>query len=286
MVTPATDDGMDVDPARAKALTKRLIGAGVHGLFVGASTGEAPLLTREQRSKLIDAVIDANTIAKLPMLVGVGAIGTQQSITFAKDAEKLGANYIVVLPQQFFVVSEDELYGYFAAISDSVSIPTVLYNYPALTAGQSIPPDLASKLADKHNVIGIKDSSGDFTLATQYIEWGGPSFAVFTGLDSLFLPLLTHGGAGTICAAANVVPERIVELYNYFCEGESEDAMDIQRHLGRAGHLWKLGTFPAAVKAACGMVGESVGPPFAPVNALNGEELTELKQGLQKYFDV
>jgi 4-hydroxy-tetrahydrodipicolinate synthase len=286
MVTPATDDASDIDTERAKALTTRLIETGVHGLFAGASTGEAPLLTRDQRMRLIDAISESNSQAKLPLLAGVGAMSTLQAIQYAKDAEAHGAGYVVALPLHFIKVSEEELYGYFAAIADSVSVPTLLYNYPALTSGQNITPKLAARLAASHNVVGIKDSSGDFSQATLFMDACGPGFAVFTGLETLLLPLLSHGGSGTICAAANVVPRRIVELYDSFCIGEIEDALDMQRRLGRASHLWKIGTFPTAVKAACTLVGESVGPPFAPVSAANAEQIDELKVGLAKYFDI
>lgn len=286
LVTPATDDGRDVDVERAKALVTRVLQAGVHGLFAGASTGEAPLLNREQRIKMIDAVATANASAKVPLLAGVGAMNTNHAIEYAKDAEAHGANFVVALPMHFIKVSDDELFDYFAAIADSVSIPTLLYNYPMLTSGQNISPQLAQKLASSHNIVGIKDSSGDFALGHHYIEACGPGFAVFTGTDTTLLPMLSHGGAGTICGSANVIPEVLIGLYNYFCEGEIDDALDLQRKISRGSYLWKLGTFPAAVKAACGIVGDSVGPPFPPVHALGDAMLSQLKEGLGEHFDV
>src|ERR1700722_14296438 len=107
MVTPATDDGPDIDVERAKALTTRLIDGGVHGLFAGASTGEAPLLTRDQRIRLIDAIATANSTAKLPLLAGVGAMSTRQACEYAKDAEAHGACFVVALPLHFIKVSDD-----------------------------------------------------------------------------------------------------------------------------------------------------------------------------------
>jgi 4-hydroxy-tetrahydrodipicolinate synthase len=284
MVTPSNDYGSDIDIERIKSLTARLISSGVHGLFAAASTGEAPLLSREQRIKLIDTVAESNSKAKLPLLAGVGAMSTTQAIQNAKDAEAHGANFVVALPMHFVKVSEEELYGYFAAIADSVAIPTLLYNYPTLTSGQSITPKLAAKLSSKHNIVGIKDSSGDFALAMYFLDECGPGFAFFTGIENLLLPILTHGGSGTICAAANIVPKELVLLYNYFNEGDIDEALDIQRKISQFSHLWRMGTLPAGVKAACAIVGDSAGIPFLPVKPLNNEQISEMKAGLEKFF--
>jgi 4-hydroxy-tetrahydrodipicolinate synthase len=268
MVSPATDDGSDVDVVRARSLTRRLIESGVHGLFVCSSTGEAPLLDRTQRQRLIAAVAEENN-GKLPFLVGVGAPATRQALEFVRDAEAGGADCVVALPMHFYRVTEPELEIYFATIADAASVPTLLYNYPAVTSGQNISPAMASRLAANHNIAGIKDSSGDLGQAFQYIEQCGPDFAVFTGFETLLLALVGHGGAGTICAVANVFPQILVQIYESVRAGKADLALHLQRKLVIASPLWSLGTIPAPIKAACAALGANAGPPFAPVQPIS-----------------
>lgn len=277
LITPATDDGSDIDESRAKALTRRLIDAGVHGLFVCSSTGEFPLLDREQRLRLIAAVAEENN-GKLPLLIGVGAPSTRQAVQFVRDAQAHGADCVVALPLHFYPVTDPELEAFFAKIADAASVPTLLYNFPALTSGQNIAPAMAARLASSsHNIIGIKDSSGDVLQALTYVERCGPDFAVFTGFESLLFTLLTNGGAGTICAVANIFPELLVRIYDFFCEGEIDCALDLQRKLVAIAPLWQSGTLPAPFKAACNLRGSEVGPPFPPVWPLDEAQVESLR---------
>src|SRR5579883_7084 len=158
MVTPTTNDG-EVDIQRTKAFARHLIDEGANGLLVAGSTGEGPLLTNTQRQTLIRATVE-EAAGEVPVLAGVGAPSTAQSIAFAKEAEAAGAEGVAALPLHLIRVSQDELYGYFAAIAESVSIPTFLYNFPRLTSGQNISAEVAARLAKHANVVGIKDSSG------------------------------------------------------------------------------------------------------------------------------
>ena len=286
MVTPATDDGGDIDIARIKALTGRLIGAGVHGLFPCSSTGEAPLLDRDQRIRVIDAVADVNQ-GRLPLLAGVGTFSTAHAVRYARDAQAHGASHIVVLPLHFFRTSPAELEGYFAAVAESVDIPTILYNYPEITSGQFITPEMAMRLAAKYNIVGVKDSSGDLTLALRLIQACSADFAVFTGSESLLLALLSHGGAGTICAAANVIPEILVDCFDNFNRGELDVALEAQRKALSVSTLWRLGTFPAAVKACCGIADSTApaGPPFLPAQPVGDEQIRLMRAALAKILD-
>jgi 4-hydroxy-tetrahydrodipicolinate synthase len=280
LVTAVTDDASEIDVKRMKALTARLKGSGVHGLFACSSTGEAPLLTREQRITVIDAVAEENGGA-LPLLAGVGAPATSAAVSYAKDAEAHGATHIVVLPLHFFRVSEDELERYFATVADSVSIPTMLYNYPKLTGGVNIAPALATELTRKHNIVGIKDSSGDLTQALHYIQATGPHFSVFSGVESLLLSLLQHGGSGVIPGSANAAPDVLIRLFDYYENGEFDCALDLQRDVVEQSPFWHLGTYPAAVKAACEIAGTPVGPPIPPGSPLGEETLKMLRKGLE-----
>lgn len=282
LVTPRHNAADDVDTARLAELTRFLVKAGIHGIFPTSSTGEAPLLTRDQRRRAIETVA-REVNGAITVLGGAGAASTAESIRLAQDAEAAGATHIAVLPLHFVALSADELYGYFAAVADSVSVPSLLYNFPARTSGQNIPAPVAARLAQEHNVIGLKDSSGDLDNTIRYIEACPPEFAVLVGHESLILSALTMGGAGTICAVANIVPEIVVSLYEAFRRGEEAEARRHQNALLPLKRLLAPGTFPASVKAAMEYVGQPVGDPFPPVQPLTAEELAVLHAGLTRY---
>jgi 4-hydroxy-tetrahydrodipicolinate synthase len=281
MVTPANDAGDDISVERTRRLCRAMISSGVNGLFATSSTGEAPSLTRAQRIKLVETVVD-EADHRIPVLAGAGSPSTQFSIEFARDAEKAGVDIIVVLPMHFVKVSLDELYGYFAAVADSVSIPTLLYNYPGRTSGQNIPPEMSANLSVNHNVIGLKDSSGEIETLLQTIAACGPSFRVFTGFETLLPAAVPYGCAGSICAAANVAPSVVLDLYRASRLESADAAVAHRSHviLSALRRLTSKSTFPAGIKAATTAVGVDVGPTFAPTTALDRAGIDSLRRAL------
>lgn len=275
MVTPRDDATDDVDWERLKRLASDLLAAGCHGLFPTSSTGEAPLLTCEQRQRVIETVVEAAG-GRTPVLGGAGAASTTESIRLARDAQTAGVTHLAILPTHFVPLPPDELYGYFAAVADSVNLPTILYNYPARTNGQNIPASVAAKLAQNHNVIGLKDSGGDLTNGISYLDACGPNFALFAGPESLVYPMLAMGGAGTICAAANVCAPQLVALYEAFQAGNHAAARQWQEAIRPLRRIFATGTFPASVKAALG----DVGGPFPPALPLSDAQREHVRRTL------
>ncbi|HEX5322764.1 MAG TPA: dihydrodipicolinate synthase family protein [Capsulimonadaceae bacterium] len=284
MVTPTTYDG-DIHVERIRSFTRYLIEAGVHGLLLAGSTGEGPLLTSGQRQALIRAVVEEAS-GRVPVLAGVGAASTAQSIAFSKEAEAAGAAAVAVLPMHLVPVSQDELYGYFATVADSVSIPTALYNFPALTGGQKISAEVAARLARTKNVIALKDSSGDFQNMLGYIEACGPDFAVFTGDEGLLVKILDAGGAGTVCSAGNLIPELLCAIYSAYRAGERENAERLQKETPPLREAVKVGTFPAAIKAGCDQMGYPAGPPIPPASPLEDGQRAALWEVLGRVRSV
>lgn len=281
LITPRDNARDCVDHARLAEFALHLLGTGIHGIFPTSSTGEAPLLSIDERIRVIATVAEAIAGA-IPVLGNAGASSTSTSIRLAREAEAAGASHLAILPMHFAPVSPHELYGYFAAVADCVSIPTILYNYPARTNGQNISAAVAAKLARSHQVIGIKDSSGNVPNTIGYMEACGPEFAVFVGHERLILPILAMGGAGTICSAANVAPSQIVALYNAFLSGDMVAARRLQNALLPLRSLFAQGSFPAAIKASLAVLGEPVGDPFPPVMPLNSEQIKEFGPVLAK----
>ena len=277
LVTPRADHEDEPDTRRLAELVGWLLGAGVHGLFACSSTGEAALLSWKQRRRVLETVVESVN-GRVPVLAGVGAASTAESLRLARDARAAGATHLTVLPWHFVPITQDELHGYFAAVADSSDLPILLYNYPARCGGQSIAPETAARLARSHNVIGLKDSSGDLAYGMACLAACGPGFGLFTGPEALIRPTLLVGGAGTVCAAANVLPALIVSLYNATQDGDAAMATALQARLLPWGKINSHGTFPASVKAAMAAIGQPVGGPFLPARPVAEGQSCEIAE--------
>ncbi|MBI3947948.1 MAG: 4-hydroxy-tetrahydrodipicolinate synthase [Armatimonadetes bacterium] len=265
MVTPFTAEG-EVDEAGLRALVRRLLAGGVHGLFPTGSTGEAYVLTHAERERVIAAVAE-ETAGRVPVMAGAGLPSTRESIRAARAAERAGADALSVIVPAFVPPSAEELYAHFAAIADSVSIPTLLYNHPLRTQ-ITIPPEVVTRLTAAHNVIGIKDSSGQLALTMSYIAAGPAGFGVMAGMDSLILATLVMGGSGAVAASAGIFPEKVVAVYERYRAGDLEGARKAQYALHPLRQVFAMGTFPAVIKEALAQIGHPAGPVRGPAGPL------------------
>jgi len=264
MLTPAADDGMQVDHDRLRRFTGWLLDAGVNGLFIGASAGESAMLDRSQRRAALETVI-AETQGRVPIIAGVSAPSTAQSLQYARDAEAAGADYLISLPPGVFPLSEDEMVHHYATLSDSVDIPTLLYNFPELTGGKIITPKIAATLSQKHRVVGIKDTSGSVVNSRTYRRACGDEFMLLVGSDPNIYAYLALGADGMICSGSNIAPKTYVALYQAFRSGDHAKAIALQDAILPFIDITRIGSFPSSVKACLSSLGIPAGPPFLPV---------------------
>ena len=152
---------------------------------------------------------------------------------------------------------------HYKAVAASVSIPILLYNIPART-GNAITRETVAKLAQVENIIGIKDSSGNFDNTLQYLEATDRKFAVIAGNDSLILSTLMAGGVGAIAGTANIFPERLVAMYNAWLAGDIAQATKLQDSIRPIRDCMKLGNPNSVVKRTANLVGQPIGPARAP----------------------
>jgi 4-hydroxy-tetrahydrodipicolinate synthase len=280
LVTPFQQDE-SVDEQALRRLTRRLIAAGVHGLFPVGSTGEFFVLSQEERCRVIEIVIE-EAAGKVPVYAGTGAISTREAIQLTRSAEALGADAAVVITPFYVVPSQDELYAHYAAIAERTSLPVIPYNNPGRAGGVNLEPATVARLAAIDNLVGIKDSSGNLAQTAEYVNETPDGFAVFQGRDDLFFPALTMGAVGGVAATGNVAPELAVELYTAFVAGDWERSRAAQAKLSLLRHALRLGTFPSVLKAAMAMIGQPVGPPRGPVAPLPESQHGALREVLTR----
>lgn len=261
MATPFHPDGsLNLEELRNQV--ERFIRAGVHALFTLGTNGEFYALSFEEKVTVMNTVIEQNN-GRLPVWVGTGCVTTEETVRLSVKAQEAGATALSVITPYFGQVSQQAMIDHYKAVAASVSIPILLYNIPART-GNAITRETVAKLAQVENIIGIKDSSGNFDNTLQYLEATDRKFAVIAGNDSLILSTLMAGGVGAIAGTANIFPERLVAMYNAWLAGDIAQATKLQDSIRPIRDCMKLGNPNSVVKRTANLVGQPIGPARAP----------------------
>ncbi|MEA4933829.1 MAG: 4-hydroxy-tetrahydrodipicolinate synthase [Lawsonibacter sp.] len=260
-----------------KHQVNRQIAAGVDGVFCLGTNGEAYILHEDEKLRIISAVVEAAD-GRVPVYAGTGMPGTADTIRLSQKAKELGADVLSVISPYFAAISQDEIYAHYAELAAAVDLPIVMYNMPART-GNNINPETVAKLSKVNNIVGVKDSGGNFDNMKQYIELTDPeTFSVLSGNDALILWNLLAGGAGGITAVANIYPETMVSIYKYFLAGDLEAAKKAQDSIRPIRNCFKFGNPNTVTKTAARIAGNPVGPCRRPFCALSAAAVKQIEE--------
>jgi 4-hydroxy-tetrahydrodipicolinate synthase len=276
MVTPLDKRGK-VNEKVLRQFIDYLIDGGSHGIFVLGTTGEFYGLSMEERKTVIEISVE-QTRGRVPVYAGTGAITTREVIRLTRHAEEAKVDAVSVLTPMFVTPTQKELINHFRAVAESTSLPVVLYNNPPKT-GVNLAAATVQTLADIPNIVGIKDSSGDFTLSGEYIRLTrDKDFHVLLGRDTLIHAGLCHGGTGSIAACANVAPRIVADIYDKYVAGDIKGSLEAQFRLAPLRIAFSLGTFPAVIKEGLALLGIDAGPCIGPVGPMTDEERAQLRK--------
>ena len=227
MVTPFDQEGaLDLDAAQE--LARHLAANGSDGLVVAGTTGEAPVLTDDERLSLIAAVSEAVTI---PVLAGTTTNDTLHSIGLTRQAASLGAAGVLAVTPYYNRPSQAGLLGHFGAVAEATSLPVVLYDIPVRT-GRKIAGDTVLALLGLHaNVVGVKEASGDLANAAELIATAPAHFELYSGDDVLTLPLMALGAVGVISVASHWIGVEMRACLESFVAGDVTTATAINQTL-------------------------------------------------------
>lgn len=270
MVTPMTDAG-EVDYQAAAALAERLVATGSDGIVVSGTTGESPTLTLAEKEKLFHVVVEA-VGGKAAVVAGTGSYDTKASIQLTNIAQRAGADGLLLVAPYYNKPPQEGLFQHFRAIAESTSLPILLYNIPGRT-NVNIEAATVARLAVIDNIVGVKEASGNLNQVATIRSMCPADFFIYSGDDSLTLPIMALGGVGVISVAAHLVGRRMKEMIEAFASGQVEEAEKINRELLPLFRALFLTTNPIPVKAALNIIGQKVGGVRLPlVNATEEEE--------------
>jgi 4-hydroxy-tetrahydrodipicolinate synthase len=276
------------DKQGTAALIDDLITAGVDGLFFLGSGGEFSQLNAEERKAIAEFAIE-HVKKRVPVLIGTGGTNARETIELSQHAQATGADGIVVINPYYWKVSEQNLLGYFEQVADSVTLPVMLYNFPALT-GQDLTPELVKTLAEsRRNIVGIKDtidSVAHLRAMILTVKSAHPHFSVLCGYDDHLFTTLLLGGDGGISASANFAPQVSVRLLQAFRDGDLKQAATSHQTLLQIPQMYQFDVpFVNVIKEAIVLCGLSIStyvlPPASPLSDTRKEQLKKLLQQLK-----
>lgn len=261
------------------------ISQGVDGLAINGSTGEFVSLTKEERFKAVEVAVK-QIAGRIPLIVGTAAETTAEAIEYTQQAERAGADAALLINSYYAHPKEEEIYGHFKAVAESVSFPIMIYNNP-FTSGVNISVETILRTGrDVENITHIKESSGEIRNVRDISRQGKGFIKTFCGADDMVLESFMVGAEGWISVAGNIAPRTAKEMYDAYAEGNIDQAWALyDKLLPLCNFLEGSGKYVQITKHAMDLKGLSGGPARKPRLGLSQDEQETLKK-LMEQLDV
>lgn len=275
----AFDENEAVDYEATAAHARFVVEGGAHGVFPLGTNGEFALLSAEERDRVVESVVDG-VGGDVPVIAGVGAPSTRETVERARAAADAGADGVVAVTPFYYPLDGDGAVEHYRRVVESVDCPTYVYHIPSKT-GNELSLETLDRLAEIDGLAGVKDSSKDVPWLGQAID-AHPELTFFAGSDSLLFPGLELGCSGLVSAVANAFPELVVELYDAYAGGDEERARELQSRVYAVRSAIKRGPYMAGVKETLALrdVGFDPGPLRSPLRRMDGEDRAALESDL------
>lgn len=281
MVTPMNSK-REIDYAKVEELAKYLVKNGSDGILVAGTTGESPTLTHEEELELLSTVKTA-TAGKAKIIMGAGSNSTQTAVKMSKLVEKEGVDAILSVVPYYNKPSQAGMIAHFSAIAEAVKIPIILYNIPGRT-GINMTVETIAHLANKYkNIVAVKQSFGDMDMVTELRMECPEDFVIYSGDDSLTLPMLALGAHGVISVASHLYGNEIKTMIHNFKTGNYIFAKNMQMKLYPMFRKLFMAPNPTPVKAALNKMGIINDYVRLPLVELTSEQKAELFKVMNEF---
>jgi 4-hydroxy-tetrahydrodipicolinate synthase len=278
MATPFAPDG-SLDKDGAGVLARHLLSQGTEAIVICGTTGESPVLSHDEKLELLDTVRQA-VGAQAPIYIGTGTNSTAGSISLTREAEEHGADGVLLVAPYYNRPPQSGLYQHFAAIASSTSLPAMLYNIPSRT-GVDILPETIIQLSEAPNIFAVKEASGQVTRTAEILARAQPGFRVYSGDDSLLLPMMSLGACGIVSVASHVAGMRLRSLIDAYLAGQVQQAASIHQSLIPLFKALFITTNPIPLKSALKLMGLPAGSPRLPLVDATPAETAAVRHAME-----
>ena len=280
LVTPFTEDGSAVDEDALEALIEWQIESGSHGLVPVGTTGESPTLTHDEHRRVVEITV-RRANGRVPVIAGAGSNNTRESVEFARHAEAVGADGVLVVTPYYNKPSQRGMLAHFRTVAEASSLPLVIYNIP----GRSIvdmAPETMGELAQVPTIVGVKDATGKVDRVSEQRETCGADFVQLSGEDASALGFNAHGGRGCISVTANVAPALCARFQDATLRGDYAGALELQDRLMPLHRAMFMEPSPGGAKFALSQLGRCrnvLRSPVTPVSEAAEAIITRAMDG-------
>lgn len=280
IVTPMKANG-EVNYEKFGELLEFQIAGGTDAIIVCGTTGEASTLSHEEHLECIRYTV-SKVAGRIPVIAGTGSNCTETSIYLSTEAEKAGADGLLLVTPYYNKATQKGLIAHFANTAKAVNIPAILYNVPSRTGCTILPETVAALVKEVDNIIGIKDATGNIGQTMQTMHLCQGDIDLYSGNDDQIVPVLSAGGKGVISVLSNVVPKETHEICAKFFEGDVKGSLALQlEYLPLINNLFTE-VNPIPVKVALNLMGMEVGPLRLPLTEMEDAHKEKLAAEMKK----
>lgn len=281
LITPFSEDLKKIDCKTYERLIEYQLLKGTDALVVAGTTGESPVLSKDEKLQLIKTAVNT-AHKKIPVIAGTGSNNTEEAVRKSNDAEKQGVDGLLIVTPYYNKTTQEGIIEHYFYIADRVSTPIIVYNVPSRT-GFDIKPETYKALCAHKNISGIKEAGGNISAFLKTMSLCRGKIDIYSGNDDQTGVMMSHGAAGVISVAANIIPDIMHELCSAFLKGDFKIGCDLQlKYLELMNGLFTE-VNPIPVKAAAELLFGISCRPRLPLPALCPQKREKLKQLMLQY---
>lgn len=281
IVTPFYDNG-EVNYEKFAELIEYQIAHKTDAIIVCGTTGEASTLTHEEHLDVIKYCVE-KVNGRVPVVAGTGSNCTETAIYLSTEAEKHGADGLLLVTPYYNKATQKGLYAHFKAIADSVKIPVILYNIPG-RSGCNLNPDTIVKLCTEvENIVGVKEASGNISQIAKLMSIADGKVDLYSGNDDQIVPILSLGGKGVISVLSNIAPEETHDICEMYFSGDVAGSAALQLRAIELIDALFCEVNPIPVKKAVSLMGTPAGPLRMPLTEMEPENAEKLEKAMKKF---
>lgn len=281
LVTPFKENG-EVNYEKLEEIVEEQIAGGTDAIIACGTTGEASTMTHEEHLDVIEYICRV-TKKRIPVVAGTGSNCTETAVYLSAEAEKRGADGLLLVSPYYNKATQKGLMAHFTAVADAVKIPVILYNIPGRTGVTIKPETIAALCRDVDNIVGVKEASGNFSAIATLMSLSDGKVDLYSGNDDQIVPLLSLGGKGVISVLSNVAPRQTHDICASYFAGDVKTSAGLQlKAIPLITELFSE-VNPIPVKAAMNMMGKGVGPLRMPLTEMEPQNQEKLKKAMTAY---
>ena len=281
IVTPMKEN-LEINYDKLDEMLEDQIAGGTDAIIICGTTGESATMTEAEHMETIRFTVE-RVKHRVPVIAGTGSNSTATAIELSKEAEKDGADGLLLVTPYYNKATQNGLISHFSAVCNEVKIPAILYNVPSRTGCNIQPATLAQLVKNVENIVGVKEASGNIGQVAEIMHLCDGNIDLYSGNDDQVVPLLSLGGIGVISVLSNVAPAYVHDMVYKYLNGDTKESCSMQlKALPLCSALF-CEVNPIPVKAALNLMGREVGPLRGPLTEIEPAHRDLLEKAMKDF---